>query len=104
MNDPHAIASLTDLQATPELQIATLRAQLEEAREALRKHQALLSVASHDLRNPLSSITMRSELLLQTLATPGTNIKPEIEAIIRSCQRMKAVLRGLSESASSSKP
>jgi PAS domain S-box-containing protein len=89
---------LRDLQLAQEL---TQRAALaidnanlfEETRQAVQARDDVLAIVSHDLRNPINTISMTAELLQeQTPAGEGARL---LEIIQRSTQRMDRLIRDL---------
>lgn len=67
-----------------------------EAEAAVRSRDEVLSVVSHDLRDPVSTVTMSAALL----ADPAIQLSAEqrarqVEVIIRSAQRMNRLIQDL---------
>ncbi len=77
------------------------RAAREQAEAASRMREDLIAIVSHDLRNPLSSISMSAEVLQVVIPpemAPRTT-KP-VETIMRSAGRMKRLISDLLDVAS----
>jgi PAS domain S-box-containing protein len=77
------------------------RSAREQAEAASRMREDLIAIVSHDLRNPLSSISMSVEVLQAVIpedVTPRT--KKPIETIVRSAGRMKRLISDLLDVAS----
>lgn len=64
----------------------------DSLRLAVRMRQDFLAVVAHDLRNPLNSIVMSSELLERQLATSGSR---ELSTISRAATRMNRLVGDL---------
>jgi PAS domain S-box-containing protein len=65
----------------------------EEARKAVRLRDDVLAIVSHDLRNPINTISMTAELLREQL--PGAEELNLVEIISRSTERMERLIRDL---------
>ncbi len=74
----------------------------EEARRAIKSRDDLLATVSHDLRSPLGSILLGTEVLLPgALAPPSAAEVTEMAQIIRrSAKRMEVLIRDLLDIAS----
>ncbi len=75
-------------------QVARRTRELEERvgeLEALQRE--ILSVVSHDLRNPLSVILVSSRLLLRTIEAPGP--RRQLEAITRGADEINHIIQDL---------
>jgi len=69
-----------------------------ELRQLERQREEYLSLITHDLRTPLTTILGRAELLTRQAArTPLIGIAESAMAILRNAQRMEAMLRDLVE-------
>jgi len=69
----------------------------DEARRAVRAREDVLAVVSHDLRNPLSAISMSTGLLEKALA-PGANGERSgrlLQTIHRSVEQIERLIRDL---------
>jgi PAS domain S-box-containing protein len=73
----------------------------ERAEAASRMREDLVAIVSHDLRNPLSTITMSAHLLRQSLpvADSGRAAK-QLEIVARAAERMKRLISDLLDMAS----
>lgn len=74
--------------------ITDLKHAEDALRLAVRMRQDFLAVVSHDLRNPLNSITLGAQVLLETLSAE-TNAFVGIERIDRAATRMTRMLSDL---------
>jgi signal transduction histidine kinase/DNA-binding response OmpR family regulator len=73
---------------------------LDDARSAVRGREELLAIVSHDLRNPLTSIFARAELVRMRADLQGASeIRAEAEHILRAGDRMRRLLGDLLDSA-----
>lgn len=68
-----------------------------ESQRAIRARDELLSIVSHDLRNPLGVILMSSMILLRGVQTSGKNPQEinQLDAIKRSAERMNRLIQDL---------
>jgi signal transduction histidine kinase len=88
-----AIAKEIGLRAAIAIDNARLYAQAKRATEA-RQH--LIAIVSHDLKNPLGTILMSTELLLKAPAPGGPDAaKRRVETIERAAHRMNRLLADL---------
>ena len=73
---------------------ARLRAQL---RDLMRSREEMLSIVSHDIRNPLGVVLTGSALLLRGSLPPdkGDRARRQVEAIQRAGYRINALIRDL---------
>jgi signal transduction histidine kinase len=71
----------------------------EQAQRATRIRDDLLSVVSHDLKNPLNVILLNTELMTRTSAGDDRSRKP-VGSIKRSAERMNRLLEDLLDTAS----
>jgi signal transduction histidine kinase len=69
------------------------------ARNSNARQNHLLNVAMHDLRNPLSTITMRAELIKESKDDPK-EIDDMCDKIVETSERITRMIKGLLESAS----
>lgn len=80
-----------------EEQRLTLLARAEQARQA---REDLLAMVSHDLRNPLSVITMASGLLASNAVTAEPRVRSQLDKIGRAAMRMEELIANLLDAAS----
>lgn len=73
-----------------------------ESQSAVRTREDVLAVVSHDLRNPLNTITMSANVLQLMLASAGDEAqqRKQIGIILRAVQRMDHLIRDLLDMAS----
>ncbi len=73
-----------------------------EAREAVRTREEVLAVVSHDLKNPLGTISLSANLLTRAApeGEPGVRIRRHADTIQRGAQRMDHLIRDLLDMAS----
>jgi signal transduction histidine kinase/DNA-binding NarL/FixJ family response regulator len=64
------------------------------ARTATRAREEVLAVVAHDLRNPLSAITMVGSLLLEDCLSPE-QVREQIHAMLRSAEQMNRLIADL---------
>jgi PAS domain S-box-containing protein len=67
----------------------------EASRRASRARDEVLSVVSHDLRNPLSGITMCASVLLDPEPAPPDSVRAMAEVIRESAQWMGRIIQDL---------
>jgi len=68
-----------------------------EAQDAITNRDEVLAIVAHDLRNPLSSVVARADLL-QRQAPPdagGEKLRHGVDAILRAAQRMERLIDDL---------
>lgn len=88
----------TDLELAQEVarraSIAVENAQLfEQTEQAVKARDEVMAVVSHDLRNPISTITMTTDLLREQL--PEGEAMRLLDTIGRSTERMERLIRDL---------
>ena len=66
----------------------------QETRAAMNDRQHLMAIVSHDLRNPLNTITMAASLLQEIPPGSPASRKP-LESILRSARRMTHLIQDL---------
>lgn len=71
-----------------------LGAASRERDEAVRRRDELLEVVSHELKNPLSSVQMSAEVLLDKLS-PDDKLRKPAGVVMRSADRMAALVQNL---------
>jgi signal transduction histidine kinase len=94
--DTSSRAALEHKCARLERLCATLR---ERAELAEQGEQELLSVVSHDLRNPLSVILVSSRLMMRTCA-PDAPARKQLEAVARAADEINLMVQDLVDAAS----
>jgi PAS domain S-box-containing protein len=65
------------------------------AEQATRARDEMLGVVAHDLRNPLSTITMVSQMMLEVSAPERTTERKQLEIMRRAGERMKRLISDL---------
>jgi PAS domain S-box-containing protein len=65
------------------------------AEQATRARDEMMGVVAHDLRNPLSTITMVSQLLLEAGSPERTTERKQLEIMRRAAERMKRLISDL---------
>jgi signal transduction histidine kinase len=65
-----------------------------ESQQAVRAREEVLAIVSHDLRNPLSAVTLGASLL-QTSETLSDDDREQIETIVVSAKRMNRLIADL---------
>ena len=76
--------------------LALDNARLHDAvRASLRARDEMVSVVSHDLRNPVAAIKMLSRTLLRGPSNPGAQGHESIELICQAADQMDALIRDL---------
>ncbi|HZO15378.1 MAG TPA: ATP-binding protein, partial [Polyangiaceae bacterium] len=73
---------------------------LTSHKEALRAREEILSIVSHDLRNPLNVVSMSSAVLQQAMPEDVARARKATEAIARASQRMTRLIDDLIDFAS----
>jgi PAS domain S-box-containing protein len=74
----------------------------EEAKQAVRARDEVLAVVSHDLKNPLSTIMMSADFLLEEIVpdTPERTLeRKQLEVMRRSADRANRLIRDLLDAA-----
>lgn len=64
--------------------------------EQWNRIQSVVRRSAHDLRNPLTTIRARAELLKRSLGNGHSNEVRHVEAILRSSERLEAMVTQLS--------
>jgi PAS domain S-box-containing protein len=71
----------------------------DELRDAVRQREDLIAVVSHDLRNPLGTITLGASMIA-TDPNLGTRTRKHVDMIARSARRMERLIDDLLDMAS----
>ncbi|MGH7552953.1 MAG: GAF domain-containing sensor histidine kinase, partial [Longimicrobiales bacterium] len=66
----------------------------ESVQEALRTRDEVLAIVSHDLRNPLNTIGMTTQFLLEAPCDP-VKLQKHLEVILRAEERMDRLIQDL---------
>ena len=67
-----------------------------EAQEATRARDEMLGVVAHDLRNPLNTVILSAEMLLE-IAAPAESSRRALEIVLRSARAMNGMIQDLLE-------
>lgn len=86
--------SLVRRVVTQEVGRVELARMYASAREAINAREEVLKIVSHDLRNPLSTIAMSAELMLEMELTPEQRAK-QLAIIHRAGERMNRLVQDL---------
>jgi signal transduction histidine kinase len=86
----HLFAELVSKQLEAENKLVAVRADLLSERETAELREQFIAVLGHDLRTPLGSILLGTEVL--SLKHPDPASKPVVERIRRSAVRMAALV------------
>jgi signal transduction histidine kinase len=79
---------------TDQLARVELSRMYAEARQAIDAREEVLKIVSHDLRNPLSTISMSAQLMLETPLPEPLRVK-QLTVIQRSTERMNRLIQDL---------
>ncbi len=66
----------------------------EEGQEAIVAREEVLKIVSHDLRNPLHTVAMAADLLIETAGLPDSQSK-HLRVILKSTDRMNRMIQDL---------
>lgn len=91
--DPQVLRSKVDVFVELYSQRRKLSMQLDEIKNALRLNEMFAAVLSHDLRNPLNSISLGTEMLLRTSSDP--KVVSTAERLRTSTRRMAKMIEQL---------
>lgn len=87
---------------TRKVQAAAADRELERLRDERERHwqrvQKVVRGAAHDLRNPLTTIRARTELLKRSVGNGHSGESKHLDAILRSSERLEALITQLSTS------
>lgn len=87
-----AVLTFTDL--------TEIRKTEKALRKAVRARDEVVAVVSHDLRNPLSTVSSATELLLELDSLPEEKRKEHLRAVSRAAKRMGRLIEDLLDVAS----
>jgi signal transduction histidine kinase len=79
---------------TDEVVRATLTRMYDDAKETIDAREQVLKIVSHDLRNPLHTISMCASLLLE-VPTPPDKLQDQLKRIKRATERMNRLIQDL---------
>lgn len=90
------LADLASLSLQRLIALAESERRREEAEAAVRLREEVLSIVSHDLRNPLSTVAMSASLLKdpEIKLDEAARVK-QLDIIVRSAQRMNRLIQDL---------
>jgi signal transduction histidine kinase len=72
----------------------------EGYREALRAREDMMAIVSHDLKNPINSLVLRSHLMIQKVersADPDNELKHNLQLINRTAFQMNSLISDLTD-------
>jgi PAS domain S-box-containing protein len=92
--DPDDLALAEELARRASLAVENARL-FSAAEQATRARDEMLGVVAHDLRNPLSTITMASQMMLEIAAPERTMERKQLEIMRRAAERMKRLISDL---------
>jgi signal transduction histidine kinase len=72
--------------ADASLELAALRQQVEELRQAVRAQADFIAIAAHELRNPMTPLLGVAELALAAARAAGDTCPPRVTALLRRMQ------------------
>ena len=79
---------------------ARLLAANQGYREALRAREDMMAIVSHDLKNPINSLVLRSHLMIQKIersADPDNDLKHNLQLINRTAFQMNSLIGDLTD-------
>ena len=94
----HAVDVTEQVEARAALELARAEADaaLQRAEEAARIREDFLSIATHELRTPVTSIRGYAQLALRALGTGRSDrVQPALETIVRQSERLAALVTQL---------
>lgn len=96
VNRVRTLGDLASLSLQRLLALAESERRREEAEAAVRLREEVLSIVSHDLRNPVSTVAMSASLLKDSDMTldDGERVK-QLDIIVRAAQRMNRLIQDL---------
>ena len=92
------VTTLVRRVVTDEVARATLTKMFEEAEQTIEAREQVLKIVSHDLRNPLHTISMSAALLLDVPAPPEKQAD-HLKRIKRAGERMNRLIQDLLDAA-----
>jgi signal transduction histidine kinase len=96
VNRVRTLGDLASLSLQRLLALAESERRREEAEAAVRLREEVLSIVSHDLRNPVSTVAMSASLLKDSDITLNENERlKQLDIIVRSAQRMNRLIQDL---------
>ena len=96
VNRVRTLGDLASLSLQRLLALAESERRREEAEAAVRLREEVLSIVSHDLRNPVSTVAMSASLLKDADITLDEHERvKQLDIIVRSAQRMNRLIQDL---------
>lgn len=96
VNRVRTLGDLASLSLQRLLALAESERRREEAEAAVRLREEVLSIVSHDLRNPVSTVAMSAALLKDSDITLDEHERvKQLDIIVRSAQRMNRLIQDL---------
>ena len=89
------VANLVRRVVTNELGRGVMERMYEEARQSVEAREEVLKIVSHDLRNPLGTIAMSTQFLLEEPGLPEAMRVKQLKAIKRAGERMNRLIQDL---------
>jgi signal transduction histidine kinase len=93
-----SVTTLVRRVVTDEVARATLARMFEEAEQTIEAREQVLKIVSHDLRNPLHTISMSAALLLE-IPVPPEQLGDHLRRIKRAGERMNRLIEDLLDAA-----
>ena len=93
-----SVTTLVRRAVTDEVARATLMRMYEEAEQTIDAREQVLRIVSHDLRNPLHTISMSAALLLE-IPVPPDQLGEHLKRIKRAGERMNRLIQDLLDAA-----
>ena len=89
-----SVATLVRRVVTSQVERATLSSMYQEARQTIDAREQVLRIVSHDLRNPLQTISLSTSLMLELPMTEDERVK-RLQMIKRAGERMNRMIQDL---------
>ena len=89
------VANLVRRVVTNELGRGVMERMYEEARQAVSAREEVLKIVSHDLRNPLGTIAMATQFMLEEPGLPEAMRTKQLKSIQRAGERMNRLIQDL---------